>query len=73
MHTLGLASLTWRHVQWIRLVRLTHLINVQPVVIVALFPGSAQLSVACSSDRTASDGKLGGAWERGYGDCLCFY
>ena len=50
MHTLGLVSLTWRHVQWIWLVRLTHLINVQPVVIVALFPGSAQLSVVCSSD-----------------------
>ena len=29
----------------------------------ALFPAPAQLSVACSC--TASDGKLGGAWERG--------
>ena len=37
---------------------------------VASFPGPTQLSVACSTDklyRTASDGKLGGAWERGYG------
>jgi len=36
----------------------------------ASFPGPAQLSVACSTDwkgpRTESDGKLGGAWERGY-------
>ena len=29
--------------------------------VLALFPGPAQLSVACS---TKSDGKLGGAWER---------
>ena len=44
---------------------------------VALFPGPAQLSVACSTVKrervtvrvrvrvTVSDGKLGGAWERG--------
>ena len=30
----------------------------------ASFPGPAQLSVACST-VTASDGKLGRAWERG--------
>jgi len=35
---------------------------------IASFPGPAQLSVACSiaSDGTATNGKLGGAWERGY-------
>ena len=34
---------------------------------VASFPGPAQLSVAISTlFRTASDEKLGGAWERGY-------
>ena len=35
---------------------------------VASFPGPAQLFVACSTEklyRTNSDGKLGGAWERG--------
>ena len=36
----------------------------------ASFPGPAQLSVAISTvkrvSRTASDEKLGGAWERGY-------
>ena len=32
-------------------------------VLIALFPGPAQLSVACSTE------KLGGAWERGY--CIC--
>ena len=42
----------------------------------ASFPGPAQLFVACSTEkrgelgifshRTNSDGKLGGAWERGY-------
>ena len=30
---------------------------------VASFPGPAQLSIVCSP---ANDGKLGGAWERGY-------
>ena len=32
---------------------------------IASFPGPAQLSVADTLFRTASDGKLGGAWERG--------
>ena len=38
-------------------------------VALASFPGPAQLSVACSTIKrghTASDGKLGGAWERGW-------
>ena len=34
-----------------------------PSISLALFPGPTQLSVACS---TESDGKLSGAWERGY-------
>ena len=44
---------------------------------VASFPGPTQLFVACSTEEwedtmlsplfcTASDGRLGGAWERGY-------
>ena len=37
------------------------------IMYVASFPGPAQLSVACS---TTSDGKLGGAWERGYYVCV---
>ena len=36
--------------------------------ILASFPGPAQLSVAIS---TASDEKLGGAWERGYSVGQC--
>ena len=40
--------------------------------IVASFPGPAQLFVACSAEkRTNSDGKLGGACERGY--CIVLY
>ena len=39
-------------------------------VLIASFPGPAQVSVTCSAVRrvfhTASDGKLDGAWERGY-------
>ena len=31
----------------------------------ASYPGPAQFSITCY--RTGSDGKLGGAWERGYG------
>ena len=38
-------------------------VNNQCTKALASFPGPAQLSVAFS---TASDGKLGGAWERGY-------
>ena len=35
---------------------------------VASYPGPAQLSVTCSTEKrgTNSDGKLGGAWVRGY-------
>ena len=35
----------------------------------ASFPGPTQLSVTCS----ASDGKLGGAWERGYVFSTLYY
>ena len=34
-------------------------------LVVASFPGPAQLSVAYSTVLAVSDGKLGGAWERG--------
>ena len=34
---------------------------------VASFSGPAQLSVACPLLRTASNRKLGGAWEQGHG------
>ena len=37
-----------------------------PTLSLASFPGPAQLSVAITLFRTASEEKLGGAWERGY-------
>ena len=40
----------------------------------ASFPGSTQLSVASSTlFQTASDGKLGGAWEWGYSGIALYY
>ena len=39
----------------------------------SLVPSPRPLFVACSTEKCNSDGKLGGAWERGYICRMCFY